>query len=75
MVDEAEKEDEEDDQGVVHEEVGEVGFEAREGVVEGAREGEAVDVEHLAPWAARAETGFETFLGACDVLEVDWLGG
>ncbi|GER47647.1 protein kinase protein with adenine nucleotidealpha hydrolases-like domain, partial [Striga asiatica] len=67
---EAEEQDAEDDDGVVHPEVGEVLPHARRRLAGGSREAEAAAVEHLAPGAAGAEAGLDAVLGARDVLKV-----
>lgn len=71
MPQEAEEEYKEDYDGVVHAEVGEVYSDARKAVREVRREGDGGEVEHLSPWPACREAGFEAdFCSASgDVLE------
>lgn len=75
MPEEGEEEDNEDDNGVVHTEVSEVEFDARESVVEVRRESEGAIVGDLTPWTAVTEAVFETLFGAGDVFEVGGGGG
>lgn len=61
---EAEEDDHERHEGVVHAEVGEVRLHTSHRLAEGPRQAEAVDIDELAPRAARAEAGLEAVLGA-----------
>lgn len=57
MPEEGEKDEDEDDDRIVHGEVGDVGFDASEEGAEGARrQGQGVYVGELAPWAACLES-------------------
>ncbi|CAA0814636.1 Protein kinase protein with adenine nucleotide alpha hydrolases-like domain [Striga hermonthica] len=67
---EAEEQDAEDNDGVVHPEVAEVLSDTRRRLASGSREAEAAAVEHLAPRAAGAEACLDAVLGTRDVLEV-----
>ena len=70
MPQEAQEEDEEDDDCIIHTEVGNVGFDARESVAEVERESEGVEIEHEPPWSTSGETGFETLFTAGEEFEV-----
>lgn len=71
MVEEGAEEDEECDDGVVHAEEGEVGFEAEEGGVVGGGEGEGGEGEEEVPWTAvGCERGVDLVGGAGDEFEV-----
>lgn len=70
MPEEAQEENQEDDNDIIHTEVGDVGFDARESVAEVERESEGVEIEHEPPWNASGEAGFETLFAAGDKVKV-----
>lgn len=70
MPEEAEEQNHEEDDGVIHTEVREIGSDPSESVVEVGRESEGAVIGHEPPWAAVAEAVFEALFGAGDVLEV-----
>jgi hypothetical protein len=61
--------EEHDDDGVVHGEVGEVGADAKVGIIEAGRQPERVDVPKLAPGPARRQRRGAPCLGAGDEVE------
>lgn len=70
MPDEAKEENQEDNNDVIHTEVNDVGFDARESFVKVERESEGVEIEHEPPWNSSGEAGFETLFAAGDEVEV-----
>ncbi|KAL6004462.1 hypothetical protein ACLOJK_005015, partial [Asimina triloba] len=60
---------EEDDDGVVHAEVAEVGADPEDGLAEAGREAEGVAMSHLVPWPAGDERRFCPLLCARDEVE------
>lgn len=70
MPQEAEKENKQHDDGVVHSEVGDVGADPSQGVAEVGGEAEGVKAEHDIPWAAGAEAGFDPLSGTRDEFKV-----
>lgn len=75
MPDEAREENQEDDNDIIHTEVNDVGFDARESFVEVERKSEGVEIEHEPPWNASCETSFETLFAAGDEVEVGGSSG
>ncbi|KAG0493886.1 hypothetical protein HPP92_004880 [Vanilla planifolia] len=72
MPEEAEEDDKEDDDGVVHREVVAVGADPEIGLAEVRWEGERVGVDHLAPWTASRKRRSAAFLGPGN--EAQWRG-
>ena len=70
MREQTKEDNNEDDDGVVHGEVGEIGADPGVGVSEAGRKAESVPVHHLLPWAARLQSFLQDLFLAGDEFEV-----